>query len=84
MQYNIMYATMDMGRDDFYGYEIVVGRLLLVCGVSLCGEMAKKVLLEESPEGHASCYRGRRRKTIVRIVNGSLVMDYTLRYCSSV
>jgi hypothetical protein len=33
MQYIIMYTTMDMERDDFCGYEIVVGGLRLVCGV---------------------------------------------------
>jgi hypothetical protein len=33
MQYIITYATMDTERDDFYGYEIAVYGLGLICGV---------------------------------------------------
>jgi hypothetical protein len=43
MQYNIIaYATVDTERDVFCGYEIVVYRLRLVCGVSSCWEIAKE------------------------------------------
>jgi hypothetical protein len=31
VQYIITYAPMDTDRDDFYGYEIVVDGLLLIC-----------------------------------------------------
>jgi hypothetical protein len=44
------YCTHDNGHGErlFYGYEIVVYRLRLVCGVSV-GRLREKVLLKESP-----------------------------------
>jgi hypothetical protein len=49
MQYNIiMYATMYTERDNFYGYEIVVCRLLLACEVVRVGRLPEEVLLKES------------------------------------
>jgi hypothetical protein len=46
----ITYATMDTERDVFYGYEIVVYGLLLICGVSSCWEIAR-----EGPVEGVSC-----------------------------
>jgi hypothetical protein len=85
MQYIIMYMTMDTERDIFYGYEIVVYTLLLVCGVSSCWEIAR-----EGPIQGVSCRScellqwTEKKDDRQGWWNAGLVMDYKLKYCSSV
>jgi hypothetical protein len=42
---------MDTERDIFYGYEIAVYGLLLICGVSSCWEIAKEGLVDGVSSG---------------------------------
>jgi hypothetical protein len=43
MKYTIIaYVAMGTERDDFYGYETVVYRLLLICGVSSRWQIARR------------------------------------------
>jgi hypothetical protein len=62
------------GETFFYSYELL----------QFVETLRQKVRLKKSPVEHMGCYRGRRRKSISGLVNGSSVTDYTLRYRSSV
>jgi hypothetical protein len=90
------YSIDDAGRVHHYcvcdnGHRETFSMVTRLLSMDFCwfvelvhvGRLREKVLLEESPVGHVSCYSGQWRQ-LSGLVNGTLVTDYTLRCCSGI